>query len=200
MKKSDVETHYEHGRSHPAVNVKHHLWVPDLIRQFKGNGSHEFSDDEGFWAWLEDLWDRNEYEIMDGPDEWARESCWEDATEVAHEIWPEYSSESYDEKAFFPDFPPGCQWRFTGKKAYRKRYHVQVYSEGRQGGWCVVHGLPDIESWDAIALGRWARFEKAVKAIAHEEYPYQFIWHLGTNVWERVREERRNRYPAPAYA
>lgn len=166
MKKSDVETHYEHGRSHPAVNVKHHLWVPDLIRKYKDDG-HEFSGDAGFWAWLKELWDRSDYDALDGPDEFARESCWDDAQTVADEIWPERT--------------------------------VKVWSEGRSGGWCVVHGLPDIEDWDAIALGRWARFEKQIKQIAHEGYPYDFIWHAYVNVWERVREERRNVYPAPNY-
>lgn len=43
---------------------------------------------------------------------------------------------------------------------------VKVYSDGRSGGWAVVTGLPDVESWDAIAVGRWARFEKIARAIA----------------------------------
>ena len=201
MKKSDVETHYEHGERRPAVNVKHHLWLPDLFVKYEGAGKgHEFSDDAGFWAWLHELDDNSDWDALSGADESARESCWEMATEWAHEIWPAYSTEMVDEKAFFPDFPPGCQWRFTGNKVPRKRYHVQVYSEGRQGGWCVVHGLPDIETWDAIALGRWARFEKEIKQIAHEAYPYDFIWHLHENDWDVVLAERQNTYPAPAYA
>lgn len=202
MKKSDVETHHDSGRSHPAVNVKHHLWFPDLFQAYEGTGTHEFSDDAGFWAWMHDLYDGDdreyESEVM-AADEWARESCWDAATELAHDIWPQWSTEMVDEKKFFPEFPPGCQYRFTGNKVGRKRYHVQVYSEGRQGGWCVVHGLPDIEEWDAIALGRWARFAKGVKQIAHEGYPYDFVWQLAVNVFEPIREERRNAYPAPAY-
>lgn len=168
MKKSDVEFHYEHGRRNPAVNVKHHLWIPDLIRKHRGNGTHEFSDDAGFWAWLEERWDANDYESMDGADEWARESCWEMAQELAEECWPTRS--------------------------------VIVYSEGRMGGWATVHNLPDIEDWDAIALGRWAKFERGVKQIAHEEYPYQFVWNLHVNVWQHIRAERANTYPAPNYA
>lgn len=232
MRKADVETHYEHGESRPAVNVKHHLWFPDLFRayegvratsqhicvrcgqskganihhgtcRFKPGGSyfvHEYGDDAGFWAWMHEVYDDDSCtSSIDAADEWAREGCWEQAIELAHEIWPEWSTEMVDEKKFFPEFPPGCQYRFTGKKVGRKRYHVQVYSEGRSGGWCVVHGLPEIEEWDAIALGRWARFEKGVKLIADEEYPYQFVWNLAVNVFEPIREERRNAYPAPAY-
>src|SRR5260221_11426319 len=37
---------------------------------------------------------------------------------------------------------------------------AKVYSTGRQGGWAVVEGLPDIESWDAIMLSKWSRFCK----------------------------------------
>ena len=201
MKKADVELSYHRGSSgHPMINVKHHLWVPDLIRQFKGNGTHEFSDDAGFWAWLEEQWDTDTYDGWEQADEWARESCWEAATELAHEIWPQYSTEMIDEKAWFPEFPPGCQHRFTGKKVPRKRYHVQVYSEGRSGGWLVVSGLDDVESWDAIALGRWARFQRQIETIRDEGYPYDFVWQLAVNIFEPIRTERRNLYPTPNYA
>ena len=41
---------------------------------------------------------------------------------------------------------------------------LTVYSEGRSGGWLVVHGLPDIEDWDAIAVADWGRFARSVRA------------------------------------
>jgi hypothetical protein len=179
------------------VNVKHHLWLPDLFAKYEGTGEHEFSDDAGFWAWLHELDDRSDWNAMDSADEWARESCWDAATEMAHEIWPQYSTEHVAEKKWSATTH---SMRFTGETVPRKRYHAQVYSEGRSGGWCVVHGLADIESWDAIALGRWARFAKVVKEIAHEGYPYGFIWNLHEHEWETVRTERENLYPAPAYA
>jgi hypothetical protein len=190
VKKSDVQLSYHQGHSgDPMVNVKHHLWIPDLIRKYKGTGVHEFSDDAEFWRWLEETYEESSSYGLDEfqtADEWARESCWDLATEYAHEIWPQYSTEMVDEKAWFPEFPPGCQHRFTGNKVPRKRYHVQVYSAGRSGGWLVVSGLPDVESWDAIALGRWVKFEEEVRAIADEGYPYDFIWQLRVNVYEPV--------------
>lgn len=64
---------------------------------------------------------------------------------------------------------------------------VQVYSEGRQGGWLVVFGLPDVEEWDAIALNRWARFEKACRALA-DDVPYQMACSLILNEWEQATE------------
>lgn len=199
MKKSDVETYYDHGIRYPAVNVKNHLWIPDLIRKYKGNNTHEFSDDAGFWAWLEDAYDNDTLDdssVM-GADESARENCWEQATELAHEIWPQYSTEFVDGQRWDPERK---RMVFTGEKVPHKRYHVTVYGLGRQGGHCCVDGLDDIESWDAIALGRWAKFAKAVRFIADEEYPYQFIWQLAANVWEPIQIERENAYPAPAYA
>lgn len=41
--------------------------------------------------------------------------------------------------------------------------NVQVFSEGRQGGWLVVVGLMDIKYWDAVDLAKWRSFEKMVK-------------------------------------
>ena len=36
---------------------------------------------------------------------------------------------------------------------------LKVYSAGRSGGWLIVTGLPPIESWDAIMVSKWGRFE-----------------------------------------
>lgn len=187
MRKSNIERSYHNGhRGHPMINVKQHLWVSDLIRKWRDAG-HEFSGDTAFWDWVEETYDADATEYgseFDLADEWAREGCWERAKDIAHEIWPQYSTEMVDEKAYFPEYPPGCRWRFTGNKVPRKRYHVQAYSAGRSGGWLVVDGLPDIDDWDAIALNDWRRFHKCVRAIADEEYPYDFIWQLHENVYE----------------
>ncbi len=39
---------------------------------------------------------------------------------------------------------------------------IKVYSAGRSGGHLTVDGLDPVESWNAISLTRWRRFEKAV--------------------------------------
>jgi hypothetical protein len=36
-------------------------------------------------------------------------------------------------------------------------HDVTVYSEGRSGGWLVLHGLPSIDSWDALMVNKYAR-------------------------------------------
>lgn len=38
---------------------------------------------------------------------------------------------------------------------------VKVYSAGHSGGHLIVEGLSDVETWDAIELTKWYRFEKA---------------------------------------
>ena len=52
-----------------------------------------------------------------------------------------------------------------GRYGVRRR---DVRQDGRSGGWCVVEGLSDVESWDAIQLGRWRRFEVGCRAIADD--------------------------------
>jgi hypothetical protein len=41
---------------------------------------------------------------------------------------------------------------------------IKIYSEGRSGGWLVVEGLPDVETWNAVRVAKWAKFAKAVRA------------------------------------
>lgn len=67
---------------------------------------------------------------------------------------------------------------------------VKVYSEGRSGGWAVLHGLPDVESWDAIALSRFARFCRFA-GMAVKDVPYQAAAIAALNVYlpERERAE-----------
>lgn len=67
---------------------------------------------------------------------------------------------------------------------------VKVYSSGRSGGWCIVEGLPPVESWDAVTLGRWWRFEKSARAAA-DGIPYDMAVLLAINTYEQVLRARR---------
>jgi hypothetical protein len=40
----------------------------------------------------------------------------------------------------------------------------EVHSHGRSGGYLCVHGLPPMESWDAIMVGKWCKFANMVTA------------------------------------
>lgn len=60
---------------------------------------------------------------------------------------------------------------------------TKVYSEGRSGGWAVVDGLDDLEQWDAIALGKWRRFERLARIVA-DDVPRVMLEAIYFNVWE----------------
>lgn len=43
-----------------------------------------------------------------------------------------------------------------------------VYADGRMGGWLVVTGLGDIETWDAVQVSKWRKFCRLLReAIAY---------------------------------
>ena len=66
---------------------------------------------------------------------------------------------------------------------------VKVYSEGRSGGWLIVKGLPDIEYWDAIMLGKWRSLEVTLhNAIKVPDFDY-VIDLIETNEWHVEPEE-----------
>lgn len=62
-------------------------------------------------------------------------------------------------------------------------YRVEVHSEGRCGGWAVINGLYDLESWDAIELARWAKFARCARAYA-DDVPYQMVSLFLLNVYD----------------
>lgn len=66
---------------------------------------------------------------------------------------------------------------------------VNVYSEGRSGGWLTVHGLKEVESWNAIDLAKWGKFQKIVKELVND-VPYQAVDMMYYNVFERMEQEQ----------
>jgi hypothetical protein len=54
--------------------------------------------------------------------------------------------------------------------------HVEIYRQGRSGGWAVVEGLPeDLPEWDEILLAKWERFIE-VCGTHVDDVPYQLVW------------------------
>lgn len=66
---------------------------------------------------------------------------------------------------------------------------VDMWQEGRSGGWLVVQGLPDVRTWDAVMLGRWRKFETQVKVLV-SDVTYGFLWLVHANVFEPWAEAR----------
>ena len=68
-----------------------------------------------------------------------------------------------------------------------------VYSEGRSDGWLVVDGLPDIETWDAVMLSKWRKFEKAILAdIRYRCQTDEVMESIGSNEWWKEGAEEFN--------
>lgn len=65
--------------------------------------------------------------------------------------------------------------------------HVKVWSQGRSGGWAVVDGLKDFESWDAIDLAAWHKFERWAQSTSRD-MAYQMVSFLYFNRWDDYRE------------
>jgi hypothetical protein len=69
---------------------------------------------------------------------------------------------------------------------------VRIEAQGRQGGWCVVTNLDDIEDWDAIDLAKWRKFERWARQQA-DDIPYQIVWSAYHNYFVAEREEAQQR-------
>lgn len=41
--------------------------------------------------------------------------------------------------------------------------HATGYSEGRQGGWLVVHNLANVDCWDGLRVSRWGNLCRCVE-------------------------------------
>jgi hypothetical protein len=75
---------------------------------------------------------------------------------------------------------------------------VKVYQSGRSGGWLVVDGLPEVESWDAILVSKWGAFEKAVKADINDRMQVaNLIEDIEANRWAEEYAQRFNFLDTP---
>src|SRR5687767_15153513 len=82
---------------------------------------------------------------------------------------------------------------------FGSRPKLEVYSEGRSGGWLVVQGLPNVETWDAIQLGKWAQYAKyireTIKWLASAE---EILDAIESNRWAEEGAELYNFQDTPA--
>lgn len=78
------------------------------------------------------------------------------------------------------------------------RGKLAVYSSGRSGGWLIVEGLPDPETWDDVdddgapcypgLREAWDGFvQDCADGVA--DIPYRFVWDLCANVFQPEAEE-----------
>ena len=162
MRKRDVQFHAEGygGRMLPAVNVKVYDGpTGETWRQLRRD---EHIDPRFDQAWID-------AHLTDAD----REAYWQAALEHG---WEQLQEDVNEEYVF-------------GRK-------VAIASEGRSGGWAVVYNpsingvqqgplfdREDVLGWDAIALGRWARFARFCRETVRD-VPYQYLMLIYLNRFE----------------
>lgn len=174
--REDVRTHYSgcgwpDGGAPPAVNVKVDLWGNAFSAAVLADVAGDCGEDPArFAAWWQDKADETTGEgwndgtalgeLLDGHDGygWTYE-----AARDAFEDCADYAADC------FPDHSP------------------RVEQGGRSGGWLEVSGLPPVDEWDAVALGRWRRFERMVLAEV-ADFPRRVAWLICANVYRAERE------------
>jgi hypothetical protein len=161
--KEDIEFHSDGYRpGNPAVNVKVYDSISSVKLPICLGGSHPAGKPEEFkWHYTEPEFTADWVEEHLTDEEYwdyfnmACELGWEELQNIADDIWQD-------------------TW-----------HHPKVYSEGRSGGWAVVHNLPDVESWDAIMLAKWRKFSRIAKATA-EYIPEQVMTTIYFNRFEEL--------------
>jgi hypothetical protein len=162
MRKADVEFHSDgYGRAtHPAVNVKCYKGIESVTLPFSEGSSGHIGGPM-----------TEHFSDPAFTHDWVRENvtaddldaCWQFACERGWEMLQDDAREIFGA-------------------------HVKVYSEGRSSGWAVVEGLPEFAGWDAVMLGKWAKFSKWAKAQA-DDIMYQVVTGIYYNEFEPAREE-----------
>ena len=84
--------------------------------------------------------------------------------------------------------------------AAREIWHhtIKVYSAGHGGGYAVVSGLHNVESWDAIDVAKWSRFEKWCKMeIEYLTNKEELLDLIEANRWNEEGAEEFNFFDSP---
>lgn len=163
--KEDVEFHSDRFTDRlPAVNVKVYFSVWDIKLPLE-LGS--YSDDKGVtWktSYTDEGFNHEWIEANVSEDwhwfHWACEDGWEQLQELAEEIF--------------------------GASYYGSK--VEVQSQGRSSGWAVIPALPEFETWDAVFLAKWRKFERQAKAVA-ADVPRVMLDSVYANAYLPQREE-----------
>lgn len=174
----DDGTYYDHGRYYPSINVKNYKWFPrdlpwDALR-------HEHDNVDTVKAWIEALYDDNEYDQLNAAEEIARECWWDDATDAAHEVF-------------------GSHVKVYGEG--RQGGHLVVHGIGVPDEWVdveCVHTLvndgycydSDCEGFDVPDFERvrqWAEFRERIEWLK-DDFAYTVGWHLIVNVHDPIHD------------
>lgn len=158
MRKSEVQLDYHQGnrdRRCPMLNVRVDYPVGRDAWHALAAQVEADSGMAGFAAWCDALPDDGD------ASQWAFDAACEDGARYAIDLAGEVFGAAF------------------GAHADRDR---RVWQTGRSGGWLYVEGLPDVETWDAIQLGKWSRFAKMCDEIV-AGIPYDGLTLLAINAY-----------------
>lgn len=156
MRKDEVQISYhQDGHGCPMLNVRVDYPICRDAWHALAAEVEACTGMAGFAAWFDALPDDGEAA------QWAFDAACEQGAESAVESAGEIFGAAF------------------GHHADRER---RVWQTGRSGGWLYVEGLPDVETWDAVQLGKWARFAK-VCAETVAGIPYAALDLLAFNAY-----------------
>jgi hypothetical protein len=97
--------------------------------------------------------------------------------------------EQYLEKHEWP-FEAACESNFEyasdrAKEDFFPDHNVKVWSAGRSGGWLLVDGLPDVDSWGVGLLTKWNEFAKFCEPLV-EDIPRSMAWNVLANAQDQL--------------
>lgn len=115
---------------------------------------------------------------------------------LVNDVMTEFNcDESQAEKACQFAFDSACEvfWQDIQDTAKEILGNCRVYQEGRSGGWLVVYDLPEIESWNAVMLAKWRKFENTVKAeVKYQTGKESMLDSIRANRWAESGAEAYN--------
>lgn len=107
----------------------------------------------------------------------ARFRCCEATAQKAHQLAWEMHAEAFWENA--QQLAEAYLGQYFGSS-------LKVWSEGRQGGWLVVDGLPEVDSWDAPRVTAWGNFARALRReVDHQTSLDAICESIDANGWAR---------------
>ncbi len=166
-RKDEVDTRCDRGgwNAYPCVNVKAHGWHRDVelplhLSRYSTDGGVTFIDSFSDAEFTHDYIEQVLEDQNPNYPGWFEAAC-----EAGWESLREDADVIFD------------QWT------------VDVCQEGRSGGWAVVRGLPEIDTWDAVLFAKWRKFCRYARCQADA------VWDtvadlIYVNVYEREQEEK----------
>lgn len=174
--RQEFESEMYYDRSwRPSINVKNCAWFPrdlpwDDLRA-------EFDHADTVKAWIEALCDDSEYDQLDVAEEIARETWWDDAIEIAHDIF-------------------GAHVKVYGEG--RQGGHLVVHGIGSPDEWadvtcehverdgiCCDHDCDGYDVPDIERVRQWAEFRERIEWLK-DDFGHLVGWHLIVNVHDHI--------------